>query len=198
MPRVLGPRVACKQTHGGETIFPLGRRRCLGGPVDRRLPTYMGLCPLSGIMRHVTQPSFLDLSLAARGSAYGERGVDGQAHHGRSPAMGHGCVIALSLATSTFAEWAVRSRQRWRRTAPTMSSEIPCRRMAVAAAWRSTWAPVEGACMPARFMARRTRLEMGPLDGRGPHGACTRRKTCASSLLGRKCSRECQRASPTS
>ena len=75
-------------------------------------------------------------------------------------------VIALSSATSTVAECAVRSRQRWRRTAPTMSREIPCR-MAVAAEWRSTWAPVDGAFMPARCRARRTR----------PRGAAGRQRT---------------------
>ncbi len=58
---ILGTRMAGEQTHGGKTIFPLIRRWCLGGPVDRGLPTHMGLGAVSGVAGKVPQQAFLNL-----------------------------------------------------------------------------------------------------------------------------------------
>jgi hypothetical protein len=68
-PRGLGPRVACKHTDGGETIFPLGRRRGQSGPVERGLPTPMALRPLRGVVSKIMHQSFLSLERATCGSA---------------------------------------------------------------------------------------------------------------------------------
>jgi hypothetical protein len=75
----------------------------LGGPLDRRLASHVGLGAARCESSEVVQQPGVDLQSKPGCPAHGEIGLDGAGQHGSPPAMAQGCAIARSRATSTLA-----------------------------------------------------------------------------------------------
>ena len=103
LPDLDGVEVSGEPTHHAEAALPLGGRRCLGGPLDRRLTPHVGLGAAHGKASEVVQQPGVDRQRESSHPAHGEIPLYGAGQHRAPSAAGQGWAIARSRVTSTLA-----------------------------------------------------------------------------------------------